>query len=432
MLAGAGGCKEEDPASDAHVQTFALEVEPAGETVLVNHFVTSLAEFHLPTQTLYAVDPHTGATAEVAQLDDLDMVRVVPGVAGLLVAGAARGKDEVRYYAPGTWELRGTETQDVCRQIGSLRLSPSGRYVAACGRLYDLEVGCSYRIDLGADDHGFQGVFLHGTDELVAVASPDPASSSGWTNVYAWDIPSVAEAGFGTGFGGGGWDAPDLEVLVPGVVSDPQLVAVVDASDHYAVFPTNGGAGLIVVGLEVKRAHALSQVRGPVTFIPDQAAFLAHAQGGSLVRVDAETGRTEDLLLPVAAGTGYSPFVRACPGSSRLGLDLGSQIQRLLVYDAATGAVEELTDPRRSLSFSVPRPGHAELWAVDGGLYRLDLDAASLDAVEVPDEPTRIAALPKADLLAVDELGAPELHLVSPQARGVEKTITVPLRLWED
>ncbi|HEY8429889.1 MAG TPA: hypothetical protein VIL20_16005, partial [Sandaracinaceae bacterium] len=415
---------------------------------------------------LYAIDPGGGAPRHVADVSDLDDLRMLFPRDQVLLMGERNGRDVLRVLDPSTGALV-REVETAARYHGT-RLSPSGRFVAVADNaasgvpihLIDTE---TYEIvAVPHDGVWLEVMWANDRDVLVAMIDyqlswsleePDPEAAR--MRFVAWDVAQLAATGFPTD--AGLFASPIFDFLVDGVTRDSAFSfswVGLDPQDRYAVFPvrsyrpedpaTEGPGGyegwhadLLVVEIATGAARRVDNAFGPVGFTPDGSTIVSYGYveqvdeeghrtlDPRLVMIDVTTLGAESLEIPIEGGPSF--FVTREGNWVVVASALGTE--QLVLYDVDAGAMTRVSGEPIGLFEFVSRPGVPELWLVDdGALHRLDLMSATLERIDVGGRVDRINILPRRDELVLGTRDGGTITFFAPAERRTLRTVMLPRR----
>ncbi len=468
---------ENAPGRDTYLEDGSIAVDPVTERVyvlrrtVVTHEDSDGDEWSETFKHLYQVSPDGGARmlADVSDLDDLRML--FPRDQVLLMA-ERDGQDLLRVLDPSTGAVLREIATDA-RYHGT-RLSPSGRFIAVADNtegaapIHIIDTTTYDIVEIPHDGMWLEAMWANERDVLVAMVdyerswglqAPDPATAR--MRFLAWDVESLAAGGFPTA--GGVFAAPIVDVRVDGVTLDGAFSfswVGVDPEDRSAVFPVRAyrpedpasegfsidgdgwHADLLVVDLASGALRRVENAFGPVGFTPDGSTIVSYryvdvldeegmetSVDAQILTVDLMTLATEALELPL---DGLPSFFVTREGSWVVVAAVGGG-EQLVLYDLDAGTMTRVAGEGVGLNEFVSRPGHAELWLVDGAaLHRLDLMSALLERVPLSSPVARINALRSRDQLVLGTRDGSAITFFDPGTRTELRTVAIPAAIAMD
>lgn len=475
----ASGCTgltlgENGPGRDTYLEDGSIAVDPITETIYVlrRTEVTHTSSDGTVTGTdyvkqLYSIGPDGGAPRLLADVSDLDDLRMLFPRGQVLLMGEQYGSDLLRVLDPATGGVL-REVSTSSRYYGT-RLSPSGRYVAVADNadptlpIHIIDTETYDIVAVPHDGRWLEAMWANESDVLVAMVDYSAGWDSGTLDpttahmrFVAWDVGALASGGFPTS--GDFFSDPLFDVAVDGVTLDAFFSyswVGIDPSDHVAVFPvrayrtgdpaTEGPGGyadwhadLLVVDMATGTLRRVENGFGPVGFTPDGTTIVSYRYDElvgtdgttqyppSLLLVDASTLAAEAMAIPIEGGPSF--FVTREGHWVVVAAALGNE--QLVLYDLDASTMSRVTGDPIGLREFVSRPGQPELWLVDGGgLYRLDLMSSALESIPLSFQAGHINILPMRDRLVLGTLDGGELTFFDPVARTELTHVTLPMAM---
>lgn len=463
---------ENGPGRDTYLEDGSIAVDPLTETVYVlrrtevTHDEGGPGERTEVFKHLYAIDPGGGGGAprHVADVSDLEDLRMLFPRDQVLLMGERAGQDLLRVLDPSTGALL-REIETDTRYHGT-RLSPSGRFVAVADNadpmlpIHLIDTETYDTVVVPHDGVWLEAMWANGGDVLVAMIDyeltwgfqePDPEAAR--MRFVAWDVAQLAANGFPTD--AGLFADPIFDVTVDGVTRDSAFSfswVGIDPEDRYAVFPvrshrpedpaTEGPGGhegwhadLLVVEIATGALRRVDNAFGPVGFTPDGTTIVSYGyveevdEDGDatldprLVMVDTMTLEAQALEIPIEGGPSF--FVTREGSWVVVASAFGNE--QLVLYDVDAGTMTRVSGDPVGLNEFVSRRGVPELWLIDGGaLYRLDLMSAALERVTVGGRVDRINVLPMRDELVLGTLDGGTITFFDPEERRTLRAVMLP------
>lgn len=437
------------------------------------------------TRLVYAIDPDSGSASLLADVSDTESLSLLFPENSVMLLGVRDGQPYVRQYDPNTLALfheqainvpypsfgvsmgtsyLGFTDWPVWDDAGELTTQGSISLLdTATTQVHEIQLGSCYpAIEIPGDP-----------DRLVAILSceGEEVEAEPFIRVITWSLESLETSGFSLDEAGL-FAGATSDITLDGVSPDWRLLlGQFDVSpDHqFAVLPvlrevvsdtgSDGGEGdsneeegeqstqviheLKIVNLISGAVNTIENAYGPVGFTPDGTTIVSYTH----VEVENDSGEIEELdaLLLIdttsfATETVNSPtegelqyyvtregnFVVIDSVESTSYSAEESTEAPLIVYDIDSGSMVEIADATVSLSNFISRTGYRELWLVDEGLYRLDYEAASLDAFDLGFTPANIRYLSKRDRLVLSEANSSTIRFVNPADVSVTLSTTLP------
>lgn len=418
----------------------ALAVEKDESHVWLVHGGTMMTS---PTQwitraMLAAVDPTTGLTTDMIDVSKAHDCQIVfPGPQRALVLTWS-GSDE-RLDLLDTSALQVIRHATIAAEYGGPRTSPSGRFLVvadisgAGAPIHAIDTSTLDHVGIPHDGQMIQAMWDKNSDRLVAITMTSAHGLDSTTHLLIWD-PDQA--------GVSPWPAPTTDVALHGYQWDSPFFFYDPASstwigispdDRWAVFSvlrtSDGGRVLLVMNQQDGTIRTVPG-QGPVAFTPDGSTIVSYGYGPSgeavLYIIDVATLATKQVPIPgmseiyyFATWDGTYVVVTAATGGNN----------RIVIYDPIKDAssVLEAMDPMELNDF-VTRPGHGELWLASGGneLYRLQLEPAEIDTVDIGMPVRHLNILPTADRLVASPPIGPEIRFVDLADQKVSLIATLP------
>lgn len=469
---------ENGPGRDTYLEDGSIAVDPVTETAYVlrrtdvTHEETDGTTWRETFKHLYRVSPDDAGAHLLADVSDLDDLRMLFPRDQVLLMAERHGQDLLRVLDPSTGAVL-RELQVDARYHGT-RLSPSGRFVAVADNtggtapIHIIDTTTYDIVEIPHDGLWLEAMWANERDVLVAMVDygrswgleePDPATAQ--MRFLAWDVESLAASGFPTN--DGVFADPIVDVRVEGVTLDGAFSfswVGVDPDDRSAVFPVrayrpedpasvgpsfDGGdwhADLLVLDLATGALRRVENAFGPVGFTPDGSTIVSYRyvdvldEDGTVITYDAQiltvdlmTLATETLELPL---DGLPSFFVTREGSWVVVAAVGGN-EQLVLYDLDAGTMTRVAGESVGLHELVSRPGHAELWLVDdAALHRLDLMSALLERVTLSSRVARINVLPSRDQLVLGTRDGSAITFFDPETRAELRKVEIPAAISMD
>lgn len=463
---------ENEPGRDTYLEDGSIAVDPVTETIYVlrrtdvRHEEADGTTWSETFKHLHQVRPDGGPARLLADVSDLDDLRMLFPRDQVLLMGERAGQDLLRVLDPSTGAvLRELETH--ARYHGT-RLSPSGRFIAVADNttstapIHIIDTTTYDIVEIPHDGMWLEAMWANDRDVLVAMvdyarswglAAPDPATAR--MRFLAWDVETLAAAGFPTT--DGVFASPIVDVSVEGVTLDGAFSLSwvgIDPGDRSAVFPVRAyrpedpasigvsldgadwQADLLVMDLATGALRRVENAFGPVGFTPDGSTIVSYryvdvpgddgtetAPDAQILTVDLMTLATEALELPL---DGLPSFFVTREGSWVVVAAVAGN-EQLVLYDLDAGTMTRVAGEGVDLNEFVSRPGHAELWLVDGAaLHRLDLMSALLERITLSTTVDRINVLRSRDQLVLGSDRGSKITFYDPTTRTELRQVEIP------
>jgi hypothetical protein len=383
------------------------------------------------SKTLFRVQPEGEYARPVLDLTGHEDVRVLFPADGLLVMGERNSDEHLYLFDHETMEQLNERVVDA--DYNGTRSSPSRRWVAVADN--DVSPPPVHVIDtrdLGVTHVHEEGAYIEAMwlNERDSLAVITESSDRGGAVLTLWDPEQP--------------DAPEVAAWAPYhhfQVSIDYTWIGVHPYDELVVFPVEHeerGDELLVLDPATEAITVVENAHGPVGFSPEGDQIVAYRyedrdgdghgdEGGasSLLLIDTATFAIQELPVPFPGYPEY--FVN---GEGRV-VVVASMVggEELVLFDLDTGAMSEVGGPSLMLEEFVSREGHDELWLVDrADLFRLDLETASLETIDLGWRPAHINILPSADLLVLDEDDDTVVRFWDPEERSTVTTVELDAR----
>ncbi len=479
---GASACTgltlgENFPGRDTYLEDGSIAVDPITERVYVLRRTTVTHEDSEGRETqevfkhLYAIEPDGGPPRHLADVSDLEDLRMLFPRGQVLLMGERDGTDLLRVLDPTSGAVL-REVPTTARYHGT-RLSPSGRFVAVADNaatdvpIHIIDTETYEIVEVPHDGVWLEAMWANDRDVLVGMvdyhrgwnlSEPDPALAR--MRFLAWDVAALKQNGFPTE--NGFFANPLFDVTVDGVTLDSAFSfswVGIDSADRYAVFPVRayrpedpaaegpGGyegwhADLLVIEMATGALRKIDNGFGPVGFTPDGSTIVSYRYlevldaDGSIVEhdpqilmIDALTLEAEAMTIPLEGGPSF--FVTREGSWVVVASAWGDE--ELVLYDVDAGMMSRVGGDPVGLREFVSRPGYPEIWLVDdGGLYRLDLMSSQLERIPLSSSVARINILPMRDRLVLGDSDGGTLTFYDPISRSELSHVTIPMVMTTD
>ncbi len=231
VVCALGGCTglvpESTPGGDgpsSSLSTGGIAVDPRTETALVLRRPASMPAngdggAGVPGGPVFAIDPDTGATRQVADLTGYAEIRVLFPRNSVLVLGEEEGSGDRLMRFDDTTLTQTNAVSTTARYWGT-RTSPTGAYVAVADNsvapppLHVIEADTLATHVLAANGTSLEAMWLRGSDTLVGVFFPSLVNTLGQARIVSWSVPALQAAGFPTS-PDGIWASSTLDLTVP-------------------------------------------------------------------------------------------------------------------------------------------------------------------------------------------------------------------------
>jgi hypothetical protein len=438
LLAGCTGLAlgENDPNGNlgTWLGTGDIAVDPSSETsfVLVHQ---KGQQGTPPSATLHAVRAGESTSESVLDLSGRHDPRLLFTSNGVFVMSQKDHKEHFTVLDPATFSPRVEADSDTW--YWGTRLSASRRWVGVADNAktkYPLNVIDSESLDIRVLPHGGDQVemmFANVTDELFAISVDDVAHGG---RILGWDMTFLSKAGFATGedglWAGSNFDVPIDNVAFDELFSyswvavspdDRQVVVPLLAWRDAPDWPADADHFLAVLDTRTRETRLVPDAKGPVGFTPDGATIVSYNDAG-LVLIDAQTLVTEEETVPNDGGIHF--FVSHAGNFVLVASSTGGE--DLVLVDTDSGKQTKMKGRRIDLGMDefVSRTDADELWAVQGGgLFKVDLDGATISQMDLPFKAEHIGILPKRDELVLGSNHARRLHFLDPDTLEERRTV---------
>ncbi len=467
LISGCTGLSfgENNPGQDTLLEYGSIAVDPRTDTAFVIHrvFKRGAKDSAPSAKILAAVHPDQQKARVIGDFVDYQNLHILfPEGSVLLIAEDQNGYEHLTVLDPITLQV--LQTREPSVPYHETRLSPSGRFLVANGkaRYVPLHVTDSRTLESVEFQHGgelHEAMWMSQSDTLVAIVFHDIYIGSEFprARLLAWHFGDTNPAGPLPVPIEEGWPEEVVDVSFDHVGLDYSLFSStwigVCPQDRHVVFPVQSRVDdpddpgtniwisqLLVLDLTSGQVRTHNNARGPVGFSPDGSTIVSYrvtdvdGQGSrpQVLLVDVETLDEEVLDLPYDSDFQYfvtseGNFLVIAPSSI---LDDGS----LILLDFDTGETKILPGPGVHLDEFVSRTGHGELWLIDNGPYptgwrgvfRVDLYAEVVEAVELEWAPEHINILHERDLLVLDRPQDHQLLFFEPEQRSVVHAVGLP------
>jgi hypothetical protein len=463
---------ENAPGRDTYLEDGSIAVDPVTELVYVlrrtevTHEETDGTRWIETFKHLYQVSPDGGGARHLADVSDLEDLRMLFPRDQVLLMGERGGQDLLRVLDPSTGAVL-RELHTDARYHGT-RLSPSGRFVAVADNtsttapIHIIDTTTYDIVEIPHDGMWLEAMWANDRDVLVAMVdyqrswgleAPDPALAR--MRFLAWDVESLAAAGFPTI--DGVFADPIVDVSADGVTLDGAFSfswVGIDPDDRSAVFPVRAyrpedpasegvsldpegwHADLLVMDLASGALRRVENAFGPVGFTPDGSTIVSYRYvdvlddegmetevDPQILTIDLMTLATEALELPLE---GLPSFFVTREGSWVVVAAVGGN-EQLVLYDLDAGTPTRVDGEAVDLNEFVTRPGHPELWLVDGAaLHRLDLMSALLERISLSTAVDRINVLRVRDQLVLGTGRGAKITFYDPSTRTELRQVEIP------
>ena len=393
-------------------------------------------------RTLVAVHPDTGVVRPVADLAGRTDARILFPSSGVLLMSEEGGHDRLDLLDASTFAVKKSESLDV-RYHGT-RMSPGRGYVAVADNtsehapIHLIDASTLERHVMPHDGDWLEAMWMNQRDTLMAIVFYDAMASGDapHARILSWDVAGLQASGFvrdDAGF----WTNRKMDIEVPHVKPDMMFSFTwvgVSPDDGVAVFPVLGvdPAGtethtLLVLDIGTGEIRTVANAKGPVGFTPDGSTIVSYTEVADstdqqLLLIDADTLDVDPQDVPIDGGITY--FVSREGNYVVVGSNWGGQ--RLVLYDVDSDQVTEMDGPGIGLNEFVSRLGHGELWLVDEQvLYKVDLNAGTLEGVPTAFAPEHINRLPTHDWLVLDDAQTPTMVFFDPDSASTISSVTL-------
>lgn len=450
LLPTLGGCTgfslgENDPDGDlgTYLGGGAIAVDPKTENAFVL-LDTSSEDGTLLSRRLFAISADGEDTKMIRDLSGREDPRMLFVESGILVMSQAYEKEELLLLDRDDFsEKKKVSAND---WYWGTRLSASRRWVGVAANddpHYPIHVIDSRDLGRHPIPHGgdnLEAMFGNQTDRLFSIVFYDGDHHA---RIMSHDMAVLDATGFLSVTADGAWAGADVDVRVDGVISDANFSFTwvgVSPDDAHVVFPVRKWTGLaswedapdedyqlLVLDTKSGEVRVVPNAKGPVGFTPDGSTIVSYGREDAsgdqkLLLVDVETLEVDEQDVSIEGGISY--FVSREGNVVLAASNWGTQ--SLVMVDLDSGKETKMAGPAIGLTEFVSRIGQNELWAVDtGALFRVDVDEAVVEDVELPFSVGHVGIQPTRDRLVLGDADPGTVHLFDPKSRQVSKTITL-------
>ena len=413
----------------------AIAVDDVTEEVFVLRSIRPEGDKEREQQWLVRIDPDRKVAENIINLTGATDVRILFPASGILIMAEEDGQERLIKFERDTWKR--LADADVPVRYHGTRMSSSRRYVAAADNsaqgtapihIIDTETLKTYEVAHGQP--WLEAMWANTKDVLYVMAGGLTAEQAGDMHLLAFSLPTLLEGGFDTD-ADGFWTRRDFHLTVPnahaGLGASFSWVGVAP-DDSRVAFPLVEASGFSVAVVDTveRTLELLADARGPVGFTPDGSTLVsfrhtADGEGRELLLFAVGSTTPEVHAMPHQGGISY--FITA-NDNLVLVTPVFGQDGPLILLDTDTKEQTTLSGANLTLTQFVSRPEAHELWAIQDGLLRVDLEAAAVEKVTLDFKPTRINRLPKRDRVVLGRQSGDIVTFFNPTDRG---TADVPL-----